>query len=103
MEIEKTTREEAARPPLFKSHAESRKYFKSKYGIAFQLEDSFVVEEDAEAIGNILPTKSRVGKPVFDDFLLQLLGIPHGPAFLLLVQLFYRSLNEWFFTMKYSR
>ena len=49
MEIKKITREEAAKLPLFKSYAESRKYFKSKYGDAFQLEESFIVGEGADA------------------------------------------------------
>ena len=49
MEIKKITREEAAKLPLFKSYAESRKYFKSKYGDAFQLEESFIVGDGANA------------------------------------------------------
>ena len=38
------SREEEARLPDFKSHADAREYFKDKYGSDFQMIDSFMID-----------------------------------------------------------
>lgn len=49
MEIRKITRDDEAKLPHFNTHREARMFFLVKYGEAFQIEDSFVVGEGADA------------------------------------------------------
>ena len=49
MEIKRITREDEAKLPRFRPHREARDYFKARFGDAFELEESFIVGEGADA------------------------------------------------------
>ena len=49
MAIQPITRAEEAKLPTFRTHREARLFFRARYGSAFQIEDSFMAGEGADA------------------------------------------------------